>query len=59
MRLEFEKVELEAKAPPGSSFYDQLYDAIRNGGPPPVDPVTARETIRVMSEARKGTRFPD
>ena len=57
--IEFEKVELEAKAPPGTSFYDQLYDAIRNGSPPPVDPATARETIRVMSEARKGTQFPD
>ena len=57
--IEFEEVELEAKAPPGPSFYDQLYDAIRNGGPPPVDPATARETIRVMSEARKGTRFSD
>ena len=57
--IEFEKVELEAKVPPGPSFYDQLYDAIRNGGPPPVDPVTTRETIRVMSEARKGTQFPE
>ena len=57
--IEFEKVELEAKAASGTSFYDQLYDAIRNGGPPPVDPATARETIRVMSEARKGTQFPD
>ena len=57
--IEFEKVELEAKAPPGTSFYDQLYDAIRNGGPPPVDPATACETIRVMSKARKGTQFPD
>ena len=56
--IEFEKVELDAKAPPGTSFYDQLYNAIRNDGPPPVDPATARETIRVMSEARKGTRFP-
>ena len=57
--IEFETVNLEAKAPSGRSFYDQLYDAIRNSGPPPVDPVTTRETIRVMSEARKGTRFPD
>ena len=57
--IEFEKVELEAKAPSSISFYDQLYEAIRNGGPPPVDPATARETIRVMSESRKGTRFPD
>ena len=57
--IEFAKVELEAKASPGTSFYNQLYDAIRNGGPPPVDPLTARETIRVMSEARKGTQFPD
>ena len=57
--IEFEKVELEAKASPGTSFYDQLYDAIRNGVSPPVDPATARETIRVMSDARKGTRFPD
>ena len=57
--IEFETIELEAKAPSGPSFYDQLYDAIRSGGPPPVDPRTARETIRVMSEARKGTRFPD
>ena len=57
--IEFETVELETKAPSGPSFYDQLYDAIRNDGPPPVDPATARETIRVMSEARKGTRFPD
>ena len=57
--IEFEKVELEAKAPSGTSFYDQLYNAIRNGGPLPVDPATARETIRVMSEARKGTQFPD
>ncbi len=57
--IEFEKVEVEAKAPPGPSFYDQLYDAIRNGGFPPVDPVTTRETIRVMSKARKGTQFPD
>ena len=56
--IEFEKLELEAKAYPGPLFYDQLYDAIRNGGPPPVDPATARETIRVMSEARKGTQFP-
>ena len=57
--IEFEKVELEAKVASGTSFYDQLYDAIRNDSPPPVDPVTTRETIRVMSEARKGTRFPD
>ncbi len=57
--IEFEKEELEAKAPPSTSFYDQLYDAICNGGPPPVDPATARETIRVISEARKGTQFPD
>ena len=57
--IEFGRVELEAKAPPGTSFYDQLYNAIRNGGPPPVDPGTTRETIRVMSEARKGTRFRD
>lgn len=57
--IEFERVELEAKASSGSSFYDQLYEAIRNGAPPPVDPVTACETIRVMSEARKGTRFLD
>ncbi|MCE2395315.1 Gfo/Idh/MocA family oxidoreductase [Candidatus Poribacteria bacterium] len=57
--IEFEKVELEAKVSPGTSFYDQLYDAIRNGSPPPVDPATARETIRVMSKARKGTQFPD
>ena len=57
--IEFETVELEATAPSGSSFYDQLYNAIRSGASPPVDPVTARETIRVMSEARKGTRFLD
>ena len=57
--IEFEKVELEVKALSGRSFYDQLHDAIRNGSPPPVDPATARETIRVMSEARKGTQFPD
>ena len=56
--IEFEEVELEAKATPGPSFYDQLYDAIRHGEPPPVDPTTSRETIRVLSEARKGTRFP-
>ncbi len=56
--IELEKMELEAKAPPGTSFYNQLSDAIRNGSPPPVDPATARETIRVMSEARKGTQFP-
>ena len=57
--IELETVELEAKAVPGPSFYDQLYDAIRSGGSPPVDPATSRETIRVMSESRKGTRFPD
>ena len=57
--IEIETVELEGKAPSGQSFYDQLYDAIRKDGPPPVDPVTTRETIRVMSEARKGTQFPD
>ena len=57
--IEFETVELEPKAPSGPSFYDQLYNAIRNGGPPPVDPATSRETIRVMSEARKGTQFTD
>ncbi|MCZ6676665.1 MAG: Gfo/Idh/MocA family oxidoreductase [Candidatus Poribacteria bacterium] len=55
--IEFEEVELEAKAQPGRAFYDQLYDAIRNGTPPPVDPATSRETIRVLSEARKGTQF--
>ena len=57
--IEFETVELEAKVPSGPSFYDQLYNAIRNGAPPPVDPATSRETIRVMSEARKGTKFSD
>ena len=57
--IEFETMEFEVQVPSGSSFYDQLHDAIRSGGPPPVDPATARETIRVMSEARKGTRFLD
>ena len=57
--IEFEKVELEAKVSSGPSFYDQLYNAVRNGAPPPVDPGTSRETIRVMSEARKGTQFLD
>ena len=57
--IEFETVELEAKVPSGPSFYDQLYNAIRNGASPPVDPATSRETIRVMSEARKGTKFSD
>ncbi|MBC8233766.1 Gfo/Idh/MocA family oxidoreductase [bacterium] len=57
--IEFEEVELEATAEPGDSFYDQLHAAIRDGGPPPVDPATSRETIRVLSEARKGARFPE
>jgi len=57
--IEFEEVELEATAEPGTSFYDQLHAAIRDGGPPPVDPATSRETISVLSEARKGTRFPE
>ncbi len=57
--IEFEELELEATARSGPSFYDQLYAAIRNGGLPPVDPATSRETIRVMSEARKGTQFPE
>jgi len=57
--IEFEDVELEATAEAGASFYDQLHAAIRDGGPPPVDPATSRETIRVLSETRKGTRFPE
>jgi len=56
--IEFEEVELDATAHPRLPFYDQLHTAIRNGGPLPVDPATSRETIRVLSEARKGTRFP-
>lgn len=56
--IEFEEVELEANASPDAPFYDQLALAIRTGAAPPVDPATSRETIRVMSEARKGTQFP-
>ena len=57
--IAFEEVELEATAHPGASFYDQLYAAIRNSGPLPVEKATSRETIRVLSEARNGTRFPE
>ena len=59
MKLSLKKWNLKPRHLPVTSFYDQLYDAIRNGDPPPVDPATARETIRVMSEARNGTRFSD
>jgi predicted dehydrogenase len=55
--IEFEEVEIEPKADPGKSFYDMLHDCVRDGGPPPVDPATSRETIRVMAEARKNTKF--
>lgn len=55
--IEFEEVELEPKADPGKSFYDMLHDCIRDNGPPPVEPATSRETIRVMAEARKGSKF--
>ncbi len=57
--IEFEEIELEPTADTGVSFYDQLSAAIRNGGPPPVDPATSRETIRVLAEARKGARFEE
>ena len=56
--IAFEEVELEARADPGPLFYDRLHAAIRSGAPPPVDPATSRETLRVLSEARKNTRFP-
>lgn len=57
-KLEFIEEELEAKADIGPSFYDLLYKAIREQGEPPVDPATSRETLRVMFDSRKGTKFP-
>jgi len=37
-------------------FYTLLRDALRNGGPPPVDPRDAVETLRVLEAARRAAR---
>ena len=37
-------------------FYTLLRDALRSGGPPPVDPRDAVETLRVLEAARRATR---
>jgi predicted dehydrogenase len=37
-------------------FYALLRDALVTGGPPPVDPVDAVETLRVLDAARKSAR---
>lgn len=37
-------------------FYALLRDALRNGGPPPVDPRDAVETLRVLEAARRAAR---
>jgi predicted dehydrogenase len=37
-------------------FYALLRDALANGGPPPVDPVDAVETLRVLDAARVAAR---
>ncbi len=44
--------------PPGQNFYDHLYDSVRNGKPLLVTPESCREVYRVMTLARKGTKFP-
>ncbi len=37
-------------------FYKLLRDALRDGGPPPVDPRDAVETLRVLEAARRAAR---
>jgi scyllo-inositol 2-dehydrogenase (NADP+) len=37
-------------------FYTLLRDALRDGGPPPVDPLDAVETLRVLEAARRAAR---
>lgn len=37
-------------------FYTLLRDALRNGGPPPVDPRDAVKTLRVLEAARRAAR---
>lgn len=37
-------------------FYTLLRDALRSGGPPPVDPRDAGETLRVLEAARRAAR---
>jgi scyllo-inositol 2-dehydrogenase (NADP+) len=37
-------------------FYELLRDALRDGGPPPVDPRDAVETLRVLEAARQADR---
>ena len=37
-------------------FYELLRDALRDGGPPPVDPRDAVETLRVLEAARRAAR---
>jgi scyllo-inositol 2-dehydrogenase (NADP+) len=37
-------------------FYELLRDALRDGGPPPVDPNDAVQTLRVLERAREAAR---
>ncbi len=37
-------------------FYSLLRDSLRNGGPPPVDPRDAVETLRILEAARRSAR---
>lgn len=52
-----EKTE-PATLKPERNFYDYLFDALRNGKPLLVTPESCRDVYKVMSLARKGTRFP-
>ena len=38
------------------AFYALLRDALRSGGPPPVDPRDAVTTLRVLEAARQSAR---
>ncbi len=49
-----EEVAIEPKKP-YPDWYDNLYETIRNGATPNVTAESARETIRVMDEARKAS----
>src|SRR6185503_285334 len=57
-QLPWQEKTIEIASRPHGAFYDHVAAVLRGAEPMRVTPASVRETMRVLSLIRKGTKFP-
>jgi len=55
--IKFAEKTMPTAAKSKKNFYDYLYDTLRRGKPLFITPESVRNTMWVVQQARKGTKF--